>query len=85
MSKKWPDERRTQLNITNLLNEIVETDNRTQRQRIKDKLREWTYGFWYKKLGKIRETLQTGNPPADKCSKIKKILDTPRDGLDNLI
>lgn len=42
MKNKWPDERRSQLNITNLLNEIVEADNRVERQRIKGELRSWT-------------------------------------------
>jgi hypothetical protein len=78
MKNKWPDERRSQLNITNLLNEIVEADNRVERQRIKGELRSWTYGFWYKKFGKIRKILQSENSDIDRCNEIKKILDTPR-------
>lgn len=82
--KKRPDEWITQLNITNRLNSISETESIDLRRKIRDELHSWTYGFWLKKFKMIRKTLDSGLSHAEKCQRIRLIIDTPHDGLQNI-
>ncbi len=85
MRNKRTDEWRTQRNITTRLNKMTRTDNRAERQRIREELRELTYDFWYQKFKLIRDLLQGEGAAQTKCRWIQKIIDTPRDGLIKLL
>jgi hypothetical protein len=85
MSRKRPDEWITQLNITNRLKEIADTESRTDRGKIRDELREWTHDFWYQKFKMIRKTLRSKNSFENKCQKIQRILDCPKNWFENLM
>lgn len=84
MRNKVTDEYKTQLNITNRLNKIVDTEDRFERKKIKHELRDLTHGFWYQKYKKIREIIESKDSSDNKCFKIKKALDTPKNAIDTL-
>lgn len=79
MGNRRTDEWRTQQNITRLLNKMAKTDSRAERERISDRIREWTYAFWLSKFRKIRRQLQSKSSPKIKCDKIQEIIDAPKE------
>lgn len=85
MSKKRLDEYKTQYKISGLLNKIVLTNDRSKRGKLKDELYEWTNGFWYQKLKKIRKTLKSKDSDENKCYKIQRILDCPKNWFESLM
>jgi len=85
MSKKRPDEYKTQYNISGLLNKITLTNDRSKRGKLKDELYEWTNGFWYQKLKKIRKTLKSKDTDEKKCQRIQRILDCPKNWFESLM
>ena len=85
MARKRPDEWTTQFNITNRLNEIADAEGRTDRKRIRGELREWTHDFWFQKFKMIRKTLRSKDSSENKCQKIQKILDCPKNWFENLM
>lgn len=85
MSSKKTDEYKTQYGITSRLNKIVVTDDRRKRKELKAELYELTNHFWYRKFTIIRKVLQGRAPAKTKCSKIQEVIDTPKEGLSNLL
>jgi len=85
MSSKKTDEYKTQYGITSRLNKIVVTDDRRKRKELKAELYDLTNHFWYRKFTIIRKVLQGRAPAKTKCSKIQEVIDTPKEGLSNLL
>jgi hypothetical protein len=85
MTNKKTDEYKTQYGITSRLNRIVMSNDRNKRKALKDELYDLTNHFWYRKFTIIRKVLQGRAPAKTKCSKIQEVLDTPKEGLSNLL
>ena len=85
MSKKKTDEFKTQYGITSRLNKIVAANDSKKRKKLKDELYDLTNHYWYRKFTIIRKVLQGRAPAKTKCSKIQEVIDTPKDGLSNLL
>lgn len=85
MAMKKTDEYKIQYRITSLLNKIVVTDDKKRRKELRDELYDLTNHFWYRKLTIIRKILQGKGQAKTNCSKIQDVIDTPKEGLTNLL
>lgn len=85
MSKKRTDEYKTQYGITSRLTQITAANDRKKREELKDELYDLTNNYWYRKFTIIRKILHGRAPAKTKCSKIQQVIDTPKDGLNNLL
>ncbi len=85
MTNKKTDEYKIQYRITSRLNKIVATDDKKKRKELKDELYDLTNHFWFRKFTIIRKVLQGRAPAKIKCSKIQEVIDTPKEGLSNLL
>ncbi len=85
MTCKKNDEYKIQYRITSRLNKIVTTDDRKKRKELRDEVYDLTNHFWYRKFTIIRNVLQGKAPAKTKCTKIQKVIDTPKEGLSSLL